>query len=63
MFFLQPLVEELKVLWSRVEAWDANKKEYFQLQAMLMWGIHDFPAYGMLSGRTTQGYYACPVCS
>ena len=28
-----------------------------------MWGIHDFPAYGMLSGCATQGYYVCPICS
>ena len=28
---------------------------------MLMWGIHDFPAYGNLSGCVTHGYKACPV--
>ena len=61
--FLQPLVDELKILWSGVEAWDAYKNEKFQLKAMLMWGIHDFPAYGMLAGCSTQGYNGCPVCS
>ena len=29
---------------------------------MLMWGIHDFPAFGNLSGCVMHGYKACPVC-
>lgn len=27
-----------------------------------MWTLHDFPAYGLLSGLTTKGFKACPVC-
>ncbi|XP_062114583.1 uncharacterized protein LOC133825688 [Humulus lupulus] len=28
----------------------------------ILWTIHDFPAYGTVSGYSTQGYKACPVC-
>ena len=27
-----------------------------------MWTINDFPAYGMLSGWSTDGQLTCPVC-
>jgi hypothetical protein len=27
-----------------------------------MWTLHDFPAYGLLSGLTTKGFKVCPVC-
>jgi hypothetical protein len=40
-----------------------KKMEHFTLKAMLMWGIHDFPAFGSLSGCVTHGYKACPVCA
>jgi hypothetical protein len=60
--FLQPLVEELKQLWEGVPAYDMHKHESFMLKAMVMWGIHDFPAYGNLSGCVTHGYKACPIC-
>ena len=32
------------------------------MRAALMWTINDFPAYGMLSGWSTAGRLACPVC-
>ena len=49
--FLRPLIDELKNLWSvGVETYDVYRKENFQLRAVLMWTISDFPAYGMLSG-------------
>lgn len=61
--FLQPLVEELQQLWEEgVAAYDMHKREHFTLRAMLVWGIHDFPAYGNLSGCVTHGYKACPIC-
>ena len=61
--FLQPLVEELKQLWEEgVPAYDMHTRQNFTLKAMLMWGIHDFPAFGNLSGCVTHGYKACPVC-
>ena len=61
--FLQPLVEELKILWEEgVPAYDMFEVQPFTLRAMVIWGIHDFPAYGNLSGCVTHGYKACPVC-
>jgi len=61
--YLQPLVEELKQLWEvGVETYDVSKKQNFQLKASLLWTINDFPAYGMLSGWSTQGQKACPCC-
>jgi hypothetical protein len=32
------------------------------LRAALLWTINDFPAYGMLSGWSTAGRFACPYC-
>ncbi|XP_010476476.1 PREDICTED: uncharacterized protein LOC104755719 [Camelina sativa] len=61
--FLQPLIEELKELWSTgVDAYDVSLNENFNLKAAIMWTISDFPAYGMLSGWTTHGKLSCPVC-
>jgi hypothetical protein len=62
--YLAPLIEDLKLLWNTgVKTFDGYKKEYFNLRAVLLWTINDFPAYGNLSGCVTKGYYACPVCS
>ncbi|XP_073137370.1 uncharacterized protein [Henckelia pumila] len=61
--YLEPLVEDLKKLWDTgVEAYDAFSKSMFNLKAILMWTINDFPAYGNLSGCTTKGRFACPIC-
>ncbi|XP_071707891.1 uncharacterized protein [Rutidosis leptorrhynchoides] len=61
--YLQPLVDELMELWSTgIHVYDAYKKEYFQLRAMLFCTINDFPAYGNLSGYSTKGKKACPIC-
>uniref|UniRef100_A0A2N9I3B2 DUF8039 domain-containing protein n=1 Tax=Fagus sylvatica TaxID=28930 RepID=A0A2N9I3B2_FAGSY len=61
--YLEPLVEDLNELWSNgVNVYDAFSKSMFNLKAMLMWTINDFPAYGNLSGYSTKGKVACPVC-
>ncbi|XP_049410510.1 uncharacterized protein LOC125873672 [Solanum stenotomum] len=61
--YLQPLIDELKLLWSDgVETWDISRKQNFNMCATLMWTINDFPAYGMLSGWMTVGKLACPYC-
>ena len=61
--FLQPLIYELKLLWEHgVRTYDVSCKENFQMRAVLMWTVSDFPAYGMLSGWTTHGRLACPYC-
>jgi len=61
--YLQPLIDELKVLWEEgVKAWDAKERKDFDLHAILLWTINDFPAYAMLSGWSTKGKFACPYC-
>ncbi|KAG7636059.1 Transposon En/Spm-like [Arabidopsis thaliana x Arabidopsis arenosa] len=61
--FLQPLIEELKELWSTgVDVYDVSLNQNFNLKAVLLWTISDFPAYSMLLGWTTHGKLSCPVC-
>ena len=61
--YLEPLVDELKVLWNQgVWTYDAYNKTCFNMKAILMWVIHDFPAYGNMVGCTKKGYKACPIC-
>ncbi|KAL6577217.1 hypothetical protein OROMI_011493 [Orobanche minor] len=61
--YLQPLIDDLKKLWSGVEGvFDNYKKVYFTLRAVLFWTINNFPAYGNLSGSIVKGYNGCPVC-
>jgi len=61
--FLQPLIDELKMLWDiGVPTYDISLKQNFQMRVALMWTINDFPAYGMLSGWMTAGKLACPYC-
>ncbi len=61
--YLEPLVEDLNELWSNgVNVYDMFSKSMFNLKVMLMWTINDFPVYGNLSGYSTKGKVACPVC-
>jgi hypothetical protein len=61
--YLQPLIDELQQLWNDgVVTYDASNKQYFRMRAALMWTINDFPAYAMLSGWSTAGRLACPIC-
>ena len=63
--YLAPLVEELQQLWKGMLAYDVMKEvgfRYFNLRAMLLWTIHDFPGYGTVAGVAHQGYVACLVC-
>ena len=43
-------------------AYDISMKQNFQLRAVLMWTISDFPGYAMLSRWSTAGRLACPYC-
>ena len=59
--FLQPLIDELNHLWAYgVQTYDTSKKQNFQMRAVLLWTINDFPAYSMLSGWRTMGQKTCP---
>ncbi|XP_047257600.1 uncharacterized protein LOC124889667 [Capsicum annuum] len=61
--YLRPLIEELNQLWIEgVEIFDVSLKKNFNLQAVLMWTISDFPTYEMLSGWMTAGKLECPYC-
>lgn len=58
--YLQPWIEELKVLrhlW--VETYNASLEQTFQMRATLLWIISYFPRDVMLSGWSTKGKFAC----
>ncbi|XP_074369131.1 uncharacterized protein LOC141710015 [Apium graveolens] len=62
--YMQPLIAELKELWNVwVETYDALMDQNFMLHASVFWTISDFPGYAMLSGWSTKGKLACPVCN
>ncbi|CAM8899873.1 unnamed protein product [Rhodiola kirilowii] len=61
--YLAPLIDDLKLLWNEgVHTFDASRQEDFNMRAMLMCTINDFPAYGNLSGYSIKGYKACLIC-
>ncbi|XP_056843843.1 uncharacterized protein LOC108808223 isoform X1 [Raphanus sativus] len=61
--YLQPLIEDLHDLWSEgIEVYDSFSKETFNLRAMLMWTISDYPGLGTLAGCKVKGKQACHVC-
>lgn len=61
--YLQPLVKELQDLWhDGAMVKDAFKGEVFKMRVILLWTIHDLPAYGNISGCKTKGRFACPAC-
>jgi hypothetical protein len=53
--YLEPLIEELHILWKGVSTFDAHQGVTFSLKAMCMWNIHDFSAYGLFIGCVTKG--------
>src|SRR3954470_23503399 len=62
--FMEPLVEELQQLWKGVLTRDlySSPPANFFPRAVIIWCIHDYPALGTMSGRTTHGYNACVRC-
>jgi len=63
--YLAPLIEELLELWEGVPAIDVSEeppRQHFKLRSLLLWCIHDFPAYGLTSGQVTKGYRGCTEC-
>jgi len=60
--YLALLIEDLKIMCEEgAEVFDAYHQEYFKLQAILLWTINDFSAYGDLSGYIVKGHKACPI--
>ena len=63
--YLAPLINELQDLRKGYEVVDNSKtrhRKVFNLRAILMWTMHDYPGYGDVSKFNTQGYHACPIC-
>ncbi|XP_028086513.1 uncharacterized protein LOC114287384 [Camellia sinensis] len=55
--YLRLLVDELNELWENgVQTYDAETNQMFQLYAVLLWTINDFPAYANLSRWSTKGH-------
>ena len=51
------------MLWNvRVKTYDAHKQEFFDMFALLIWTIHDFPSHANVSRWSTKGFLACPNC-
>ena len=64
--YLQPLLEELMELWN-VGVMTNDAAMYkgslsFNMKAILLWTIHDFPVYGKVAGCVTKLYCGCPIC-
>jgi hypothetical protein len=65
--YLQPLLDELKLLWrpEGIQTRDAAAHggcHSFDLRAILLWTLHDLPAYGTVAGCAVSGCKGCPVC-
>nr|GEU95212.1 hypothetical protein [Tanacetum cinerariifolium] len=63
--YLRPLIDDLKVLWALkgVETVDVATGQKFNMRAMVLWTINDFPARSSLCGWIGKGYKACPTCN
>ncbi|XP_028069370.1 uncharacterized protein LOC114271905 [Camellia sinensis] len=62
--YMRPLVDELNELWKNgALTYDASTGETFCMHAALMWMIHDWPAFGDISGWRTKGHYSCYTCN
>jgi hypothetical protein len=60
--FLEPLMEDMKILWEEgVKMIDASRKEKFTLKAIIFVTITDYPGLFSLSGQI-KGKTGCVVC-
>ena len=60
--YLAHLIDDLNTQWNDgVQAYDPYKQETFNLKAMSLWIINDFPAYDNLSGFSVKSYKACTI--
>jgi hypothetical protein len=59
---LRPLIDELKELWNRVEAYDSHKKQKYRLRVAYLWSIHDFMAYGIFARWNIHDRLTCSIC-
>ena len=60
--FLEPLMEDMKILWETcVQMLDEYRKDSFTLRAIIFVTINDYPALFTLSGQF-KGKVGCTVC-
>ena len=65
LVYLAPLIDELCNLWNGVQVDDNSSKgrrKIFNVRAILMWTMRDYPGYGDVGKYSVQGYHACPLC-
>jgi len=62
--FLQPLIDDLLLLWKEegIQVWDEYKQESFDLRALVFVTINDWLGLAKLSGQSNMGYCACTHC-
>ncbi|GKB14467.1 putative transposase-associated domain-containing protein [Tanacetum coccineum] len=59
----KPLVDDLHTLFETgVDTYDASTKDNFNLRAVVLWIINDYPALGTLCGCPYSGFKGCVVC-
>ena len=39
-----------------------GNQRIFNVRAILMWKMHDYPRHGYVRKYSVQGYHACPLC-
>nr|GEX39056.1 hypothetical protein [Tanacetum cinerariifolium] len=63
--YFRLLIDDLKDLWAKtcVETIDVATSQKFNMRAMVLWTINDFPARSNLSGWSGLGYKACLTCN
>lgn len=65
--YLKLVVDELKTLWvDGVAVEDVSRLQdegrFFSLRAILLWTMHDYPEYSVISKMQTKGRRGCFVC-
>jgi hypothetical protein len=63
--YMASLIEELHDMWKGLPTYDVGQiigQRQFTLRTILMWTIHDYLAYGLMSRSVHQGYKACATC-
>ncbi|GJR19961.1 putative transposon, En/Spm-like protein [Tanacetum coccineum] len=61
--FLEPLVDDLHTLFETgVDTYDASTKDNFNLHAVVLWTINDYPSLGTLCGYPYSGFKGRVVC-
>ncbi|GKA39128.1 putative transposon, En/Spm-like protein [Tanacetum coccineum] len=61
--FLELLVDDLHIFFETgVDTYDVSTKDNFNLHAVMLWTINDYPALGTLCGCPYSGFKGCVVC-